>query len=393
MKYRETVLNAPLGALLKAPKAAFPHCTDMLMSAVTSSTKKPFSMYGDYFAFAKDESGETDWPKHGELQKIWRQVGNAKPPVYVWPAPDCIPRYHLGLQGARRTAPPLKRLFAGDAAWLYYLDRMGAFRLLNAVMDDYETVGKYALDSKDPSILILESMTRSRRMGLWSSAEDRESTYLRTLGWPQHSPIRAEPNTAFGKAFFDLIRLVLRYNAERQFASMVGAGPKHFSISAEAVLDLARALYRSFGPFELGRVYVNTLSGLVWCIGGLCLVGHLHLGLNSFGVSKVGSDEFEDYFPALHNALLGLPKDASLNSTLVNHHLNCARHARDILLDVQILGDPAAIIAGAGGPSAPVEQADIANWLQDPAVQGSFEGFASAHRGLPAEGLPDEWKL
>ncbi len=101
-----------------------------------------------------------------------------------FPPPWCLPPTCVKLYGKRRSFQPVgandrqlvKRLFIADLVWLFYFDRMGIFKILGAILDDYAIKGKLpisnipttsqATESKnDLIVIVLEAMTRKTKMG------------------------------------------------------------------------------------------------------------------------------------------------------------------------------------------------------------------------------------
>ena len=71
----------------------------------------------------------------------------------------------------------LNRLFIGDVIWLYFFERMGIFKILGGILDDYANNGKYPIPSNDITSLIIEMMVRDIKKGTASTIKDRAYTY------------------------------------------------------------------------------------------------------------------------------------------------------------------------------------------------------------------------
>ena len=99
--------------------------------------------------------------------------------------PPCVTldgnRNPSGLPG---TGPGIRRLFVGDALWLYYVDRMGINQILGVILDAFASNGRLpisngSLDSgvrDDIAALVLEVMVRQTKTGLSSTVRDRPAS-------------------------------------------------------------------------------------------------------------------------------------------------------------------------------------------------------------------------
>ena len=95
----------------------------------------------------------------------------------------------------RRGGTRVRRLFAGDLLWLFYFERLGIFRLLGIILDDYATKGTLPISNgsvkPDPDVtddaaaVVLETMVRLTKTGESPTTRDRESAYFRGIGMTQ----------------------------------------------------------------------------------------------------------------------------------------------------------------------------------------------------------------
>ena len=110
----------------------------------------------------------------------------------------CLPPSCVTLSGIRGSSlkvisptDRIKRLFIGDLVWLFYFDRMGIFKILGALLDDFASKGKFPIDISNPknelTSIILEAMVRQTKTGLSSTVRDRDGTYRRAVGWMSES--------------------------------------------------------------------------------------------------------------------------------------------------------------------------------------------------------------
>ena len=147
----------------------------------------------------------------------------------------CLPCSCVTLAGNRRllirqptsTLPPLlqnkiRRLFFADALWLFFMERMGSFKIIGTLLDDFATNGKYPIDIYDISSTILNTWVELTKMGISSIVKDRESDYIRSIGWKQTDlPRKTDPsktvaNTGMSKLLINFVSLVLEFYRQKQ---------------------------------------------------------------------------------------------------------------------------------------------------------------------------------
>ena len=58
-------------------------------------------------------------------------------------------------------SPRIRRLFVGDLVWLFFFERMGIFRILGVILDDFATRGR--LPISNGSLELKASRTTSSR--------------------------------------------------------------------------------------------------------------------------------------------------------------------------------------------------------------------------------------
>ena len=216
----QIALKGKIGAALNALPAtriAFPPCADVLLSSIVLSKPDEITaIFNQYFVFELDEIVSSADAKAGLDAAL---LGALKG---VWPPGGCLPSPAVTLKGNRHLyLPPieganfLKRVMTGDLIWLFYMERMGLFSILGAILDDYATRGKYPVPSDSIDSLILEAMVRQVKSGVSSSVRDRDSSYRRCLGWTSEpgrklgSP--ATVNADFNTHFHKVVRLALEY--------------------------------------------------------------------------------------------------------------------------------------------------------------------------------------
>lgn len=290
----------------------------------------------------------------------------------TWPIPETC----VQLQGTRGSSkvPNLKQLFVGDVVWLYYLEEMGIFKILQVLLDDYETKGQHPFDRSKPYGLILEAMARERRAYLGSRPVDREALLNRTLGWKYAGQTKPETtlNSAFADHFDHLMQLLGKFYRDRDLAvqlreSMGGSGSAPLSsVSLTAIQDTIRLLRRSMRAFDYGRSHTTALVGIVWAIGGLAL---LRDTTEVIGVPQPYESP-DQYLPAAYETLVekGAASASQINRYLAHKHL--ADHARDILIDLEVIDE----LENAGAPDT------LKAWLDE--IDEKVLAYTAGYRAL-----------
>jgi hypothetical protein len=356
-----------------------------------------------------NDDGGTDKP--GEMERMFDQYFSFKQPVSIepgaapaavgLPAPDISPDLLACLRTHKETFPPswsfphacanlggsrgvptgpLKRLFFGDLVWLFYMERMGVFQMLGAVLDDFARKGKYPLPYSNVRGVTLETMVRETKVGLSSTLRDRDSSYRRCLGWTIESArslgSESMVNSGFSDGFHRLIILARKLNRDKRLASLFpaagGATPRPLSTSTlKAIRETIEPLQIAMKQFEYGRNYTHTLTGIVWAVASLLLIRDVRttLGIPSEHNSAA------TYIPTAYKLLVGgaeLPRQG--NRFLL--HRECAELGRDILLDLQVL------------TAHQFTTPEIGIWLD--LVEDRVEGYATAYEALTGIDLGGE---
>ncbi len=381
---------------LKAVSVAFPECSDVMLSLINSKnaeidpkTGKPKDeitvFFDEYFTFRRHSVMSVDLSKILDPELIGctsvsGRVGETFPPQWCLPAP-CVT-----LEGDRRsfendgTNSLVKRLFMADLVWLFYFDRMGIFKILGAILDDYAIKGRFPItnDSSDPLdkielvSIVLEAMTRKTKMGLSSTVRDRNISYRRGLGWildeGRKLNLDTGVNTAFTNLFHKFIQTALEYFKDKRLATAIQASTNVNRVSVAtltSIKDTIDLIIRSFDPFKYGRLYSNTLSGIVWVIAGMALIRELRTTL---GIPSEYKDP-DEFIPAAYDLLIAKTSITPSEANRYDVHRDCAENARDILLDLEVIDfkntDP-------GG--------ELEVWLD--IIEGKIEGYRTAYRSL-----------
>src|SRR5215831_14877689 len=210
------------GPLRDRPRVtvAFPPCADELLSLIRTTDRDQITeSFTDYFKFRRHKilgqegsdanpQGELDLRLGDELDGELRNCLGARSPVGVpvpqriaWPSDCCLCEPCVTLDGARNQPKPpaptgIRRLFAGDAVWLFYYVQMGIPQILGVILDSFATNGRLPISNgsldlgmgvnivrDDITAVILELMVRQTKMGLSSSVRDRCAVFRTALGW------------------------------------------------------------------------------------------------------------------------------------------------------------------------------------------------------------------
>jgi hypothetical protein len=394
---------------------AFPHCTDVLLAQVTEKPRDEINNYfEEYFIYRQHRIIEGVPPVSADLMNCtgtWfpsdyndctilnadsehaiqdapgasaRDAISSKD-LQRWPSPHCLSPSCVTLEGTRnisrgtlddqvKVPVRIKRLFIGDLVWLFYFERMGIFKILGAILDDYATKGKHPLPNGDIRAVVMESMIRSTKSGLSSAVRERDSTYRRSLGWTSDTGRKlgsdALVNTAFNNLFHKFLQSALEYYKDKRLATAIQATttPRTSVATLITIGDTIEILKKSFIPFRYGRNYSNTLSGIVWVVAGLDLIKRLRAEL---GIPENYKEPFQ-YIQAAYDLLvMGRPVTPS-EADRYTLHKECARDGRDILLDIEVLDSSAPAFGEPGG--------ELEIWLDR--IEDRVEGYRTAYRSL-----------
>ena len=394
---------------------AFPPCSDVLLSLVRSADGDEITKYfTDYFKFCdhtivsdrrhfdrmdsgllgctgKWFDGVSDSPCADLLLKTSPAAGPgtsapcsgtfapAWPPS--WPPPWCLPPSCVTLYGNRHfydkaPAPAggaVRRLFIADLVWLFYFERMGIFKILGVILDDYARTGKLPLSNRNGiTPLVMESMTRVIQQGLSSRVSDRATAYRRCLGWNsdvgRKLALDTSVNTGFNTLFHRFIQNALEFYSKKQLAVAIQASTvagRPSVATLVTVSDTIDLLKKAFDPFDYGRNYSNTLSGIVWVIGAISLIREVRTTL---GIPPEFEEPYE-FIPAAYDLLVMKRPATPSESNRYTLHRECANDARDILMDIEVLNH---LDNGGGG--------ELETWLD--VIEDKVEGYRTAYRAL-----------
>lgn len=396
---------------LKIPvSVAFPPCSDVLLSHVRITgadgklIKDDITDYFDeYFKFEEHKIFTGPLDNKVDLNLLnctqrWFPLVDCSTEGCIehsqkFPPPWCLPPSCVTLEGKRGIServekgeekPIIKRLFIADIIWLFYFERLGIFKILGVILDDFATKGKFPISNGvvNPEIdddliaIILEAMVRQTKTGLSSTVRDRDSSYRRSLGWKsdvgRKLSLETAVNTAFHNLFHKFIQVALEFYKDKRLAAAIQAQttpslfPGKPSVATLITIsDTIDVLKNAFKPFDYGRNYSNTLSGIVWVIAGMALIRELRTTL---GIPQ-NYNTPDQYIPAVYDLLvLGRTVTPSeINRYMI--HRECAKDARDILLELEVLDHK---------DTEPGGELEI--WLDH--VESRIEGYRTAYRSL-----------
>lgn len=372
VKFKTTIETKLANGLRK--HIPFPPCTDLLLSGIDTGDTKDAAHFGaifaEYFGFHRGEPILLAEPAAREIDP--RFIGDGG-----WPPECCLPQPNVELLGTRHfygkdritDKSAMKRLVIGDLIWLFYMERMGLFRILGAILDDYATGGKYPVPSDTPAGLVLEAMTRQVKMGTSSGVRDRDSSYRRCLGWSSESGLKlgssATVNADFNTHFHKALQLALEYFKDLRLADTIRGDAMAGRTSVAtltSIKDTLVLLKQSLDPFDYGRNDANTLSGIVWVISSLGLLAKL---IQNLGI-PVNFKEPDKFVPAAYELLVLNRAPTSAESRRYTAHLDAARYGRRILLDIEAIDV--------------TEKPQVETWLT--IAEDSIEGYRTAYRTL-----------
>jgi hypothetical protein len=290
----------------------------------------------------------------------------------------------------------IKRLCLADVVWLFFFERMGIFKILGAILDDFATRGGYPISNgslrpdlrDDITAVVLEAMCRQTKAGLSSTVRDRDATYRRALGWtsdvgrPLNVP--AQVNKGTSQLFHKFLQAAISFNTAKRLATAIrgtitpGTAAASIATLVE-ISDTLTLLRQRFEYFHYGRNYYNTLSGIVWTIAGLTVLRELG---TTFGI-PAAFEQPHEFIPAAYDLLVlkRPPTQTEINRYEANK--DCAELGRNLLLDIEVLPENALRNPQANG--------ELERWLAQ--VEGDIEGYRKAFRDLTnvdlgAQGTP-----
>ena len=388
----------------KRVTVAFPPCALEMLALIRTTgntSKDDITRYFDeYFKFGdthiiidSNAEAELDQEIFGCNAQFFSDNGSTG--FTQWIGDCCICSPCLVLDGNRNALPPsppppdpavphLKRLFFGDAVWLFFMERMGIHQILGAILDSYAFNGRLpisngSLDAVSPAIkddivaLVLEVMTRQVKVGLSSTVRDRGSLFRTSLGWTTEAgrkmSLDTNVNSGFNTMFHKLIFHSLEYYKDKRLAVAIrgSAGPVAPPSVATLITirDTIDLLKKRFEVFHYGRNYYNTLSGIIWTIAGMSVIRDL---ATTLGIPPTFASP-DEFIPAAYDILVLKRPITSGDANRYLLHKECADKGRDILLDLEVIDHTGAQPDG-----------ELDRWLTQ--IESKIEGYRTAYRTL-----------
>ena len=388
-KTREDYQNelAVLGGLLidhaQTPpvRTPFVPCANVLL-AQTADDPEIKAFYDQYF-----EHRFHRFLNPQEIRKlICTRLGDDEDPIgpIVNDVSTCLPPSCVTLAGLRGStlyvsgpATRIARIFIGDLVWVFFLERMGIFKLFARLVDDYATMGQFPLETGDLTSFTFEVMVRQLKMGMASSVRERTATYRRCLGWTSDLGrglgVRSETSSAFHDQFHKFMHDALRYSADKRLAKAIQLTTAGGSSAATrvSIRDTLVLLKESFKVFGYGRNYYNTLNAIVYAVAALDLVRVVR---SQIGIPSTYTTASQYVSAAYYTLIEGKPASESKPNRYLLH-LACATSARDLLLDIEKLD---------------VEDVDaVGQWIDNEIVEERVETYRKAYRDLTRIDLLD----
>lgn len=276
-------------------------------------------------------------------------------------------------------------LTVGAVLWTYYYERMGIFKILGALMDDYNYRGKYTIagnrmDNKPTPLPIaystlMDMICTLYRTGMSSNQRDRICTYQRVLGVSidNNLGIESEKNAGFMQTFSKLVDYMLEYYKAKQLATAINSGnqPRSSVATQTSIKDTINLLQQQFEPMQYGRNQINTFLAISTIHATICLVNMLR---KEIGIPDQ-YEKPEEFIPAAYDILVAKPaRPLTLNET--NRFIvfdNCASYGYRLLTDIETLRIEEFSIGSVGST--------LNTWLDD--VEANVEGYRNAYASVP----------
>jgi hypothetical protein len=275
----------------------------------------------------------------------------------------------------------ISSLTVGSVIWLYYYERMGIFKILGALMDDYNYKGKYPISSKvDGGIFanqytfLMESISLLYREGLSSNLRDRICTYQRVLGVTieNNLNIETEKNEGFMKTFNKLIDYMLEFYKAKQLAVAIqnsnGTSIRSSVATQTSIRDTILVMQQHLESMEYGRNMINTFTGIATVY---ITLGILRLIKEEIGIPKQ-YDSPEEFIPAAYDILVLKRSVVPATTNRFTIYDNCASYGYRLMTDIQL--------ADVRQFRTSQQNSPLDLWLND--VEGVVEGYNNAYRSV-----------
>ncbi len=285
-----------------------------------------------------------------------------------------------GPNGEKRTLDfkfDTNSLTVGAVIWLYFYERMGIFKILGALLDDYNYRGKYTISGTQTNAYskLINQITTLHRAGISSNLRDRICLYQRVLGVSieNNLGIESERNTGFMETFNLLIDYMLEYYRTKQLAQAIQAqagtiAPRSSVATQTSIRDTINVLQQHFEPLQYGRNLINTFIGIATVHATLCLLNMLK---SEIGI-PTQHEKPEEFIPAAYDILVAKRTPAVSTANRFIIYDNCASYGYSLLTDIEAIEFNNLTLTSSGS--------NLDTWLND--IEGLVEGYRNAYRAV-----------
>jgi hypothetical protein len=262
----------------------------------------------------------------------------------------------------------------GAAIWLYYYEKMGIFKILGALLDDYNYKGKYTIKDNESYSVLIEHVSVLYRMGIASNMRDRVCLYEKSMGLTieNNFGMNTTRNEGFMKTFDDILKQALEHYSYRRLDNAIGAGTGAVRSSVATlttIKDSLENLKNQFQAYYYGRNTLNTLLGIATVYATICLVRLLK---SEIGISNQYTRP-QDFIPAAYDILVMNKPAMNTDSNRFITYDNCASYGYRLLTDFEFIDSRS--FNPTGGVDDPMNL-----WLND--IEPLVEGYKSALKSI-----------
>jgi len=378
---------------------AFPPCSEEIVGLIkTTHTDEITKFFKEYFVFRRHETfGTEPSTLHPDASLDSGLMGCINPTIAGasasntrtrthWPTKCCICPPCVTLDGDRNTPPSsgpnLQRLFLGDVVWAFYFDRMGVHQILGAILDAFAYNGRLPISNgsieittfqDDVVALVLEVMVRQTKTGLSTTVRDRNALFRTVTGWVTEAGrklnLDTQINTGFNTLFHKFIFHAQEFYRDKRLAvaiqGAVGGIAKPSVATLVTISNTIDVLKKRFEAFQYGRNYYNTLSAILWTVGGLSVIRELR---STLGIPPA-FDAPDEFVPAAYDLLVLKRPVTQGDANRFIVHRQCAENGRDVLLDMEVIKH-----------ADTAEGGELQTWLTQ--VEPKIEAYRTAYQTL-----------